>query len=581
MLMTSNCPKDYCSNTGVELPNSSHTAIDNLVCSHYRTGYVCGKCQSGYYVYMNSPLYHCGSCNDTHSDNGYFYTLAFKYLPLTLMMCFITFFDISLVDGPLNSFILCGQMISCVHRIGKISITYPTEGANIARPMMRIAIFLYNIWNLIFIEPFLPNYCAYKSDGAMPIIASEYIAAFYVLFLCIVFFTIIPWICKCCSRSNHQLQKCTLKIERMCIRVRYRWSVKNSIIHSLTTFIVLSYAKITLVTFQLLTPVFMYGPGGLDSYYRKSVVWYDGSMSYFGHEHFPYAITALIMFIVFVLIPPLLLLSYPLLPVLLTQLGVQDYWIVNKIIINPMSKCVPIFDAFQSCYKDEYRFFAGLLFVYRVLASGVSAFTPTIALNLAWLQGLLLLILLLHCICQPYKKKWHNCIEGIIFTELAFLNTISSYRLFQEHTANTSTNVSFWVQVVLLYCPIIYFILYTGVKVSLWLNPRIIQAKNALLKLCGNDIDNTDPLEAANLFNSREFPARVESDGYSTTMRSTREPVALDDKEQHRYYQQRQQQQQQQQRQEQQQDNEDNDVEMIHPVANHRMLHPRAHAHKN
>ena len=288
MLMTSNCPKDYCSNTGVELPNSSHTAIDNLVCSHYRTGNICGKCLSGYYVYMNSPFYRCGSCNDTHSDHGYFYTLSFKYLPLTLMMCFITFFDISLVDGPLNSFILCGQMISCVHRIGKISITYPTEGANIARPMMKIAIFLYNIWNLIFIEPFLPNYCAYKSNGAMPIIASEYIAAFYVLFLCIVFFTIIPWICKCCSRSNHQLQNCTLKIERMCIRVRYRWSVKNSIIHSLTTFIVLSYAKITLVTFQLLTPVFMYGPGGLDSYYRKSVVWYDGTMSYFGHKHFPY-----------------------------------------------------------------------------------------------------------------------------------------------------------------------------------------------------------------------------------------------------------------------------------------------------
>ena len=108
----------------------------------------------------------------------------------------------------------------------------------------------------------------------------------------------------------------------------------------------LSYAKITAVTFQLLTPVFVYGPGGRDSHYKKTVVWYDGTMSYFGHKHFPYAMVALFMFITFVPIPPLLLLSYPLLPVLLTRLGLEDYWIVKKLIINPLSKCVPIFDAF-------------------------------------------------------------------------------------------------------------------------------------------------------------------------------------------------------------------------------------------
>ena len=221
------------------------------------------------------------------------------------------------------------------------------------------------------------------------------------------------------------------------------------------------------MTFKLLTLTVLYGPGGQDSPYQKTVVWFDGTKSYFGSDHLPYALGALLMLITFVLIPPLLLLSYPLLPVLLTRLGLQDYWIVKKLITNPLSKCVPIFDAFQSCYKNEYRFFAGFLFVYRVLALAVFAFTPTTALTLAWLQGFSLKVLLLHCICQPYKKRWHNFIEGAIFTILASISIITFYSLFQAETTNTPTNVSFWMQMILMYYPLVYFLVYASVKVFL------------------------------------------------------------------------------------------------------------------
>ena len=268
-----------------------------------------------------------------------------------------------------------------------------------------------------FFECFVRPFCALKFDSALPALAGEYITAFYVLILCVMIFNFVPWIYYCCTQSQSDaIQNCTLKIERMCIRFRYQWSVKNSVIHSLTTFLMLSYARITLVTFKLLAPIILYGEGGQDSHYRKTVLWFDGTISYFGSDHLPYALGAIFMLITFVLILPLLLLSYPLLPVLMTRLGLEDYWIVKKLIINPLSKCVPIFDAFQSCYKHEYRFFAGLLFVYRIIASAVFAFTPTTALNFACLLGFLQLILLLHCTCQPYRNKWHNIIDGIIFT---------------------------------------------------------------------------------------------------------------------------------------------------------------------
>ena len=309
----------------------------------------------------------------------------------------------------------------------------------------------------------------------------------------------------------------------------------------------LSYARITLATFKILAPVPLYGPGVQDSHYKKTVVWYDGTMSYFGHEHFPYIMVALFMFIIFVVIPPLLLLSYPLLPVLLTRLGLQDYWIVKKLIINPLSKCVPIFDAFQSCYKDEYRFFAGLLFLYRAAALAIYASTPTTALGYIWIQLFFLLVLFVHCVCQPYKKKWHNFIEAFTFTILASISVISSYRLFQAETFQTQTDVYFWIQLILLCCPLAYFIAFITYKIAKLLHPRV----NCL---CSKSCCNI--WRSNNLLNSHEFPARSEddSDNYSTTSESTSESIVSDDEQQR----------QQQQEDDKQDDNDD--VEMIHPV---------------
>ena len=557
MLMTSDCSQDYCVNTRLQLPaNSSHEALDNLVCSHHRTGDVCGKCQNGYYVYINSQPYRCGSCDDTLSQHGYLIIMVSKYLPLTLMMCLIIFFDISLVDGPLNSFILFCQILVTLQVYGNGKLGLPTRSTGFASILINTLICLYNVWNLRFFEFFLSPFCVFKHNSSMVSILAEYTPAFYVLLLCLVVFFVLPWICHVCAQSRVSvIRNCTLNIERIFIRMRHRWSVKNSVIHSLTTFLVLSYARITLTTFKLLSPVSLYGPGGQDSSYIKRVVWYDGTMSYFGRDHLPYAIIAIFMFITFVLFPPLLLLSYPLLPALMTRLGLEDYWIVKELITNPLSKCVPIFDAFQSCYKDEYRFFAGLLFVYRGTALTFYTFPPTTALNYVCIQLFLLSILLLHCICQPYKQKWHNVIEAFIFTLLACISVISSHRLFEAETSQTPTDDFFWIQAILLYCPLVYFIGYVSCKIVRWLYPRIKY-------LCNKTSGNVQRNNA--LLRSYEFPARMDDDGnnYSSTSESEESTVPDDEQEED--------------------EQDDNDVELIHPVEwNDDVGHLRVPCHKN
>ena len=274
-LMTSDCPQDYCSDTRVRLPNNSHSPLDKLVCSSKRNG---RNCQQGYYVYVNSPTYQCGRCNDTLSNHGTLILIISKYVPLTIMMCFIIFFDISLVDGPLNSFILFSQIFVTLPLPDKIGSATRQQFASALIP---VANFMYNLWYLRYFVLRNLKFCTLKFDSTLPVLVEEYIPAFYVLFLCVIFFIAIPWVYNCFARSQLQaIQSCALRLERMCIRFRYHWSVRNSVIHSLTTFLVLSYARITLVTFKLLTPTTLYGPGGQDSSQQKTVVWFDGTKSY-------------------------------------------------------------------------------------------------------------------------------------------------------------------------------------------------------------------------------------------------------------------------------------------------------------
>ena len=85
------------------------------------------------------------------------------------------------------------------------------------------------------------------------------------------------------------------------------WDIRTSIIDSFTTFFLLSYVKVLNMTTDLLVPTVVYK---LDSSTPTVGLYYSPGISYFGDEHRPYAILAVIMFIFFTIIPALTLLLY-------------------------------------------------------------------------------------------------------------------------------------------------------------------------------------------------------------------------------------------------------------------------------
>ena len=138
-----------------------------------------------------------------------------------------------------------------------------------------------------------------------------------------------------------------------------------------------------------------------------------------------------------------------------------------------MDKCVPFFDAFQSCFKNEYRWFAGLYFLYRAMVSIVLTFTWQLTTRLICQQGLFLTIALVHCICQPYQDRRYNILDGTIFIILAMINSLALYNVFIAEMYSNALHSSIWVQLILVYVPFIYFAVFFFYHAFKWCQPKV------------------------------------------------------------------------------------------------------------
>ena len=155
----------------------------------------------------------------------------------------------------------------------------------------------------------------------------------------------------------------------------------------------------------------------------KTVVYINGEIEWMSLQHLPYAIPAIVLSLVIVVLPPILLLIYPL---HYRVLSILSELRCVQIVFSPMEKLKPLFDSFQSCFKDEYRFFAGLYFVYRffIMFNSVICYVQDCFFIL---EIQLVSMLILHAICQPYKKRLHNVIDTLLFGNLAVINAITYY----------------------------------------------------------------------------------------------------------------------------------------------------------
>ena len=440
-LHTGKCPKNYCSTSNsILLPSSVKKLSDFMCMRQNRTGVLCGECRNNYCVAVNRQYYTCTSNVD---NSKWAVLLATEYLPSTILLVTILFYDINLHSEALGSVVMYFQVYSTLNIYSDGEISQPQHTYNVGKGID----FLYNIWNLEFIGMWLPPYCLAKNLNTMDVLMISYISGFYpflIIFMYILFGKLKRF--SCCNPFIN-----------FCIRLKWKTSLKASILNGLSTFWTLAYTKLALVSCLILSIGYLKGNEDSQSSV-KQVVYLQGNLGYFYNEHLPYAIPALIILVFFIISPSLALLCYPLITRIMAKIkkyvnldGNRLYAYISDGMERPFIRFKPLLDSFQGPYKPGCEFFAGLMYWYRLgifftyaFASGSKQF---------YINSVISIILIaLISFFQPFRNSMNNMVMMFITINITLINLISLYNYYEDISDFMS-----WFQLLLIILPFVYF----------------------------------------------------------------------------------------------------------------------------
>ena len=443
LLLTSSCPNGYCDYTNVtheynEVYKLPITLQPCSLCTKGRKGILCGKCLDGYSVRYHSEDYRCKKDSNQCTFGILMYIMT-ELLPVTVIFLLIIICNISFTSGALNSFILFAQ-IANFHSFNHDNYT---SSSKILTYIMKGQRFIYGLFNL---QLDIVEHCLWKGATTLDVLAMKYVAVVYSLALVMG----LVFIFNCCS--------CT-KIHKLC--AWQRRSFHSSVIHGISAFLVMCYTQCARTTILILQngSLKMEGP----KQYKGKVVYMSGGMNYFGDEHLIYAIPAIFFLVFFVALPPVILVINSIttqVMIIINRRGVpMSTRLINSLL---MIRLKPLLDSFQGCFRDKCRSFAGIYFIYRALLS----YDFRLSSNFFTSSEILFVgIICLHAVTQPYKTKWHNIADILLFTDLTMIKIMSVHLRYYDSkwidkSQNSSLNIFKWMQAFLLYFPILYVLFY-------------------------------------------------------------------------------------------------------------------------
>ena len=378
--------------------------LNSAMCGQFhRSGQLCGSCEEGYSPLVYSYDLQCFNCTDSHYNWVKYVTAAF--IPLTVFFIIILWCRISATSPQLYAFVNFSQNIAFPANLRMVL----TATANYPRIeiLVQTLATLYGVWNLDFFRTLIPHICL--EVNTLQALALDYAIACYPLLLIFVSYVLI----ELHARNFRLLVYLWKPFRRFFIYFRKQWNIKTSIVEVFATFLFLSNVKFLSVSFDLLAPTEVRNINGS---LLGIFLWYDASIAYFGEEHLPYGILALLLSLIFVIFPIVLLLLYPMqcFQRCLGRCGLRCHALNT------------FMDAFQGCYKDgtngtrDCRYFAALYLTIRIICFFVLALTLDV-LFYAVSQFVLIVFAMLIAIIQPYKAEFaiYNIVDTVFVLILA------------------------------------------------------------------------------------------------------------------------------------------------------------------
>ena len=422
---------------------SNVTELDRAMCGLGRTGQLCGQCMEGHSPPVYSYYPQCVNC--TADTNNWAKYLAVSLLPATAFFTGALVFRFRATSPLLNGYILACQIGTSppvLRLLAYSAYDKHYHNANEAALLVKIYPGFLSIWNLDFFRLAYTPFCLHPNTSTLQVLSLDYIIAAYPLALIILTYTLV--------RLHYH--NCTLVVWLWrpfitCFaRCRRQWDIQNSLVDAFATFLLLSYVKFLSVSFDFLMPTFSWD---IEYILQQTVVYYDGTIGYFGKEHLPYALLALAVLLVFTFCPILLLCLYP---CRCFQRFLNRYHLSSQTLHTFM-------DTFQGGFKDgtngtrDCRYFAAVYLIVRV-ALYISLGVSIVTFNISMINGVLLIFALLLVMFQPYKKSLYNKID--IFIIIAMMACFSSAWVFEVDNIWLERAVDRFVLLPLSFIPLLY-----------------------------------------------------------------------------------------------------------------------------
>lgn len=440
--ITGYCPKGFCFYSSNKLPPiASKTLLNDIVCVSTRTGKLCSQCKDNKSVYYHSPSFKCGDQDLCHF--GWLFYIISDIVPVTILFIVIISLNIPFTSGSMNGFIFYAQVIGFFQVTAHDRIKFH-KGTN---TFLSINNMLHEIFNLQFFNHDKLSFCLLKKANNLDMMVIQYITFFYSFCLLL---SIIMTFNVCNIRRVKAFFGCRV------------YSIQSSMIHGMSAFLVLCYAQCAKVSISM----FSYGRiVGKKGEVFENVVYLYAHLSWLSPSHLKYLIPSVFIALVVVIIPLLALLAYPKCYKCLAVMKIRDTKCVHIFCrLLQIEKLKPFLDSFQGCYKDDYRFFSGLYFLYRILIL-LNMSLNYLDYSFITLEAQLVLMLLLHAIVQPYKKKKHNITDALLFANMLLINGISMYNFTNArspHGTPQQANTIILIQVLLMMLPFMCVISYCG-----------------------------------------------------------------------------------------------------------------------
>ena len=400
-LVVGPCP--YNKHPRFPVPRFSVTALDKALCGlTSRTGQLCGQCVDGYSPPVYSYFPQCVNC--TSGTNNWPKYLAVSLLPTTAFFMVALIFRFRATSPLLNGYILFCQIFTAppIQRLIAYSLyKRQYEGVRDVKIYAYTLFGYLGIWNLDFFRFAYTPFCLHPNASTLQVLSLDYIIAAYPLALIILTYTLV--------RLHYH--NCTLVVWLWrpfisCFaRCRRQWDIQNSLVDAFATFLLLSYIKLLSASLDILIPTFSWD---MDDTLQPAVLYYDGTVEYFGKDyvHMPYALLAIAVLLVFIFLPILLLCLYP---CRCFQRFLNRYHLSSQTLHTFM-------DIFQGSFKDgtngtrDCRYFAAIYLIARVvlyLSVGISVVT----FNTSMISSVLLVGIVLLAVFQPYKDSLYNKLD--------------------------------------------------------------------------------------------------------------------------------------------------------------------------